>query len=215
MAEPTAHSEQVEFSTEMKFRRYFTMHPDPLFEARYPGRLESADFDDVVFSDAVLSLKNAINEAHDRNWSQLQVPDGIKGLHLDYLDSAERNAFAFYVDDLACIAITKAAVTKVLRIATSMSNSPLVGECLGVQEGFDPAAVPGAVNLTGALFTTIMQVLSSHEIGHIFHGHCFETARSLPLMRTVLLKYRASVTMLSTACDHRQWKSKPMDTQLT
>ncbi len=182
MSEPTAHSEAFEFLTEMKFRRYFTTHPDPAFKKRYPGRLEIVDFGEVVLSDAVITLRNATNERHDANWAQIQAADGITGLHLDYLDSPERNAFAFYFDDLACIAITKGAVTRVLQIALVMSNSPSVRASLGLPT-IDSSTEEdtSGVNLTGSLFTTIMQVLSSHELGHIFHGHYFESARGLPL----------------------------------
>lgn len=171
-----AHSEEAEFETVMKFRRYFTTYPDPQFRKRFPGRLENIDFGDVVFDDAVATLRNAINERHDANWSGIQPADGIRGIHLDYLESKESNALAFYVDDLACIAITDAAIRTVLEIAERLASSIPVKRLLGVSEEKDIS------ELTGTFFTMIMQVLSSHETGHIFHGHCFETARVLPLL---------------------------------
>jgi hypothetical protein len=173
---PLSHSQTAEFDTVMKFRRYFTTHPDPIFRKRYSGRLETLDFGDKVMDDAAATVRNAINERHDANWADIQPADDMTGIHLDYLRSTESNAFAFYVDDLACIAVTEEAVRTVLRIAQSMAISPSVMQLLGVRNPLDLSP------LASSFFVTIMQILTCHEMGHIFHGHCYETARSLPLL---------------------------------
>ncbi len=130
----------------------------------------------MVLNDAISTFRNAINERHDANWPKIQAADDITGIHLDYIESKESNAFAFYVDDLACIAITEAAVNRVLHITQSMAVTPGIWAQLGIGKPDDLS------RLASALFSTIMQVLTSHETGHIFHGHCYETARSLPLV---------------------------------
>ncbi len=163
------------FEAEMKFRRYFTTHPDPNFRDRFPGRLEILQFGDEKLNDAIEALKSEINKRYSANMSRITPPDDMKGLHMDYLRSSEPNALAFYVDDLACIAITEPALRRVLGITSRMAVAPSVISMLGLANGRRDLS-----SLAGSFFTLTMQILTSHELGHIFHGHCFETARSLP-----------------------------------
>jgi len=47
----------------------------------------------------------------------------------------------------------------------------------------------GSVNSrAGSFFTMMMQGLTNHELGHIIHGHCFETGRALPRAETVKME---------------------------
>lgn len=163
------------FEAEMKFRRYFTTHPDPNFRTRFPGRLEVLEFGDEMLNGAIEALKSEINKRYSANMRRITPPDNMKGIHMDYLRSSEANALAFYVDDLACIAVTEPAIRRVVNIATRMAVAPSVMTMLEL--------VPDRRDLSslaGSFFTLTMQILTSHELGHIFHGHCLETARSLP-----------------------------------
>jgi hypothetical protein len=171
------------FQAEMTFRRYFTTHPDPEIRRRFPGRLESLDFGDEKLNEAIEALKSEINQRFSANMKRVAPPDDMKGIHMDYLQSLERNAFAFYVDDLACIALTEPAIRTVLNIVNRMVVAPSVITMLGL-----PDITRGLSSLAGSLFTLTMQILTSHELGHIFHGHCFETARSLPRAEMIELE---------------------------
>jgi hypothetical protein len=163
------------FDAEMKFRRYFTTYPDRNFRERFPGRLEVLEFGDETLNNAIEALRSEINKRYFNNMSRITPPDDMKGIHMDYLRSQEPNALAFYVDDLACIAVTEPAIRRVLDIASRIAVAPAVVSMLQLTNN------GGSVNsVAGSFFTMMMQNLTNHELGHIFHGHCFETARSLP-----------------------------------
>lgn len=164
------------FDAEMTFRRYFSTHDNPNFRKRYPGRLENLDFGDSLFNDAVSAFRLEVHRRYRDNFKNFRPADGMRSLHLDYIESRETNAMAFYVDDLACIAITEPAIKAIADLAASLAVSPQVRSILGTHE----LGSADIRRVAGAFFTTNMQVISSHELGHIVHGHCFETARTIP-----------------------------------
>ena len=163
------------FDDELTFRRYFSTHPNPVFRKAFTARLEVLDFGDSVLNAAIEKLRVEINRRYRANLTKIKPADDMRAIHLDYVASRETNALAFYVDDLACVAVSDPAIRKIVDISTNMAISPMVRSILGVAEGQTEI-----VNQAGAFFTMNMQVLICHELGHIFHGHCFETARSIP-----------------------------------
>jgi hypothetical protein len=152
---------------EVLFDRYFAGNPSPIARARYVGRATSLALGDENFSRAVEATRDEINKVFAANVSSIVTPTGKARVHLDYVQSAELNAFAFFSNDWAFIAITTALLARLTEISLQLWRLNLLENLLGI-----PLDTEGRNNLAAAFVLVQIQILSSHELGHFFHGHC-------------------------------------------
>jgi len=157
--------------SEVIFDRYFSGHSSPAFRAKYRGRLNTLDFTDAVLGEALGAVRDEINKIYELNAAGISSPDGCPIIHMDYLNSEEVNAFAFFEKGVSFIALTKGLLERLIQISSQLWRLNLLGDLLGFDLSTDTRNVLGATALP-----ILIQILSSHELGHFFHGHCGESA---------------------------------------
>jgi hypothetical protein len=155
---------------EVIFDRYFSGHPSPSLRQKYRGRLITVDFTDRILADAIEGIRDAINERFRANSSGITSPHGEPIIHMDYLRSDEVSAFAFFHEGIAFIALTSALLARLIDITSNLWRLNPLSDLLKVSLSSETRNYIAATSLP-----IQMQIVSSHELGHIFHGHCGES----------------------------------------
>jgi len=152
---------------ELLFDRYFRRNPSPVARAKYVGRATSLGLRDAVFEQAIETARDEINRIFQINALKITTPHGPAKLHVDFLESAELNAFAFSSCGWSFIAITTALLSRFTDISLNLWRLNLLENILGLDLDLE-ARNP----LAAAFMLILLQFLSNHELGHFFHGHC-------------------------------------------
>jgi hypothetical protein len=130
------------------------------------GRLDLVNFAIPELAQAFEDARGLINEAWAANAPRILAPDGAIALHLDYINSSVVTAITFGYEGTYFVGLTGAMLEHLARTSSSLWRLNEVGELLGLEptnETEDP--------LFQALLLTQLQFISSHEVGHLFHGH--------------------------------------------
>ena len=80
------------------------------------------------------------------------------------------NAFAFMDEGIAFIALTDRIIERLIHISSKMWRLNLLGDILRIQ-----TTTEARNYIAAALLPIQIQILSSHELGHFFHGHCADS----------------------------------------
>lgn len=152
---------------EVFFDRYFTGNPSPVARTKYSGRADVLNLGDDLYNRAIERARDDINAVFKANVLSLVAPHGEAKVHLDYVQSAELNAFAFLSDGWAFIAITTGLLARLTEISIQLWRLNLLENLLGIAMDAESRN-----NLAAAFVIIQIQILSSHELGHFQHGHC-------------------------------------------
>jgi len=150
---------------ELQFHLYLRNLPIQDREVFY-GRLDLATFTIPELAQAFEDARGLINAAWAANAPRILAPDGAIALHLDYINSSAVNAITFGDEGTYFVGITGAMLKHFATTSSSLWHLDEVRELLGLEaadENEDP--------LFQALLLTQLQFISSHEMGHLFHGH--------------------------------------------
>jgi hypothetical protein len=143
------------------------------FDEYFSGRrLATVDFTDRILGDAIEGIRDSINERFRVNAAGITSPHGEPIIHMDYLRSDEVSAFAFFHEGIAFIALTSALLVRLIDITSKLWRLNPLGEILKINLSTETRNYIGATSLP-----IQMQIVSGHELGHIFHGHCGESDR--------------------------------------
>jgi hypothetical protein len=155
---------------ELQFHLYLRNLPIPNREHGghhvFDGRLDLANFAIPELAQAFEYARGLINAAWAANTPRILAPDGSIALHLDYINSSAVNAITFGYEGTYFVGITGAMLERFVATSSSLWRLDEVRELLGLEaanEIEDP--------LFQALLLTQLQFISSHEVGHLFHGH--------------------------------------------
>lgn len=155
---------------ELKFHLYLRNLPVPNREHGnhhvFDGRLDLANFAIPELAQAFEDARGLINAAWAANAPRILAPDGSIALHLDCINSSAVNAITFGDEGTYFVGITGAMLEHFATTCSSLWRVDEVRELLGLDsanETDDP--------LFQALLLTQVQFISSHEVGHLFHGH--------------------------------------------
>jgi hypothetical protein len=158
---------RVQPKTEQELQFHLYLKSLPIQERKiYDGRLDLADFAIPELAQAFEDARGLINAAWAANAPRILAPDGAIALHLDYIGSSVVNAITFGYGGTYFVGLTGAMLEHFARASSSLWRSDEVGELLDLEltnETEDP--------LFQALLLTQLQFISSHEVGHLFHGH--------------------------------------------
>jgi hypothetical protein len=160
---------------EVIFRRLMPSKFPLTFQAKFFGAADSILTGNAELETNLLLLRDDINRVLSDNVKSIIPAPGMTLIHLEYLKSSEKAAMAFYGDDVAFIAITDKLMIHICDNVEALMREPRLFDLFGVE--MTPAKQE---TLGSALLTIQTQVASSHELGHILHGHCEETALFTP-----------------------------------
>lgn len=160
---------------EIIFRRLMPSRFPLDFQAKFFGAVDSLSTNNAELDDNLLGLRDELNSRFSSNLIRVTPPAGMTRIHLEYLRSTEKAAMAFYGDDVAFIAITDQLIYHICHTTEMLIRRQSLFDLLGIEMSRVKQETLGS-----ALLTLQMQVVSTHELGHIFHGHCQETALFTP-----------------------------------
>jgi hypothetical protein len=147
------------------------------FQKKFFGAADSLSTGNTELDENLLALRDELNSRFSSNIMKVDPPPGMTRIHLEYLRSVEKAAMAFYGDDVAFIAITDQLTYHICHTTEMLIGQHSMFDLLGVEMSSQKQETLGS-----ALLTLQMQIVSTHELGHIFHGHCQETALFTPRM---------------------------------
>jgi hypothetical protein len=150
---------------EIIFHGYFSRLPDYLREV-YRGRLKMSDFEIQELADAFESIRQEINSRWESHAHRIVAPSGQVKLHLDYIDSRDLNAITFNDEGISFVGITGRMLVHIARTSEAMWRLNPLAELLGIELSKEVRDF-----LFQAVLLMQLQFLSSHELGHLFHGH--------------------------------------------
>lgn len=166
-------------SPEIAFHRYFQTEyirnrhtPDERpYRVVYPGKLDLSSID-ADFAFVLDGVQQQINTRWAEQSGNISAPLGPVRLHLDYIappsdGSRHANAISFSHEGFAFVGFTLDILQRLFDICTTVSRSPAIARLLGLElpkrEDRD--------RFLACLFLVQLQFVSSHELGHHFHGH--------------------------------------------
>lgn len=139
---------------------------------RYPAKLD-LDRIDPHLAQHLAAIKKLINEMFARNSDQIETPNGVVTLHLDYIAKPPpplirfANAISFTFKGFFFVGITYDLVELMNAICGSLAQSPATAAFLGIKTD-----TPTQCDiLLACLFLVQIQFAIDHEVGHHFHGH--------------------------------------------
>jgi len=130
------------------------------------GRLDLVNFAIPELAQVFEGARCLINSAWAANACRIIAPDGSVALHLDYINSSVVTAITFGYEGTYFVGLTGAMLEHLARTSSSLWRLGEVGELLDL-EPTNETEEP----LFQALLLTQLQFISSHEVGHLFHGH--------------------------------------------
>jgi hypothetical protein len=135
------------------------------------GRLDIADFAIPELAFAFEEARRLINAAWVENAPRIIAPDGPTTLHLDYINSSSINATTFGYGGTYFVGLTGAMLEHFAKTCSVLWRMYEVSELLELKQTDEPNDA-----LFQALLLTQLQFISSHEVGHLFHGHAQRNA---------------------------------------
>ena len=130
------------------------------------GRLDLADFAIPQLAPAFEDARRLINAAWAENARRIIAPDGPTTLHLDYIKSSFINAMTFGREGTYFVGLTGAMLEHFAGTCSALWRMDEVGELLDLKPTNETDD-----SIFQALLLTQLQFISSHELGHLFHGH--------------------------------------------
>lgn len=155
---------------EVIFHRYFSRLPKHLRDV-YRGRLNLDKFEIPELANAFGGIQKEINSRWTHHAPRILAPSGEVKLHFDYIDGDDVNAITFGDDGISFVGITGKMLVHIARTSEAMWRLNLLSELLGVELSRDVRDF-----LFQAVLLFQLQFLSSHELGHLFHGHADHNA---------------------------------------
>jgi hypothetical protein len=134
--------------------------------AKFHGRLNIADFAIPDLALAFEESRRLINEAWAVNALRIVAPDGKIALHLDYINSGAVNAMTFGSEGTYFVGLTAAMLEHFANTCTALWRLNSVSELLELKLTNEARDF-----LFQAILLIQLQFISSHELGHLFHGH--------------------------------------------
>jgi hypothetical protein len=156
---------QAKTEQELQFHLYLKSLPIQEREV-FDGRLDLANFAIPELAQAFEDARGLINTAWAANAARIVAPDGAIALHLDYINSSVVNAITFGYEGTYFVGLTGAMLEHLAKTSSTLWSSDEVGELLDIEVTDEPEDP-----LFQALLLTQLQFISSHEVGHLFHGH--------------------------------------------
>jgi hypothetical protein len=150
---------------ELIFDRYFSTLP-PKWRNVYRGRLDLSKFEVPEWADALKSAKDEINARWGAQLGRIKTPAGAVVLHFDYVESDDVNAITFYHDGVYFVGVTSKMLVHLIKTSQIAWRLNALNELLGIDSSTEVRDF-----LFQAVLLIQLQVLSSHELGHLFHGH--------------------------------------------
>jgi len=154
---------------EVTFHRYFAQLA-PYLQDKYHGRLDFSRFGVPELASAFEAIRDEINVRWSTHANRILAPDGAVDLYLDYINSTEVNAITFFYDGTHFVGITDKMLIRF---------SEAAGALWGLDALKDLLRIELSTEVRNFLFQAILliqlQFISSHELGHLFHGHIDRT----------------------------------------
>jgi hypothetical protein len=148
------------------FDRYYESLP-PDESTRFKGVLNLDASSVKELSKAFVDIRAEINARLKVNARQIIGPDGAVQLCMEYVESTELNAMAFFFEGIYFIGITEGMLKLFSNSCTALWRLEPLADLLEIR--FNPER-------RNSLFQIVLllqlQFISNHELGHMFHGHC-------------------------------------------
>lgn len=155
---------------EVIFHRYFSRLPQYQRDL-YRGRLNMGQFEIQELAAAFEGIRDEINSRWGIHARRIEDPSGEVKLHLDYIESKDLNAITFSDEGISFVGITGQMLVHIARTSEAMWRSGALGELLKIELSPEVRDF-----LFQAVLLIQLQFLSSHELGHLFHGHVEQNA---------------------------------------
>ena len=144
--------------------RYFSTLPPELRDVHH--RLDLSKFEIPELAGALKSAKDEINTRWGAQLGRIKTPSGVVVLHFDYIESDDVNAIVFYHEGVYFVCVTSKMLVHLIKISGIAWRLNALNELLGIDSSHEVRDF-----LFQAVLLIQLQVLSSHELGHLFHGH--------------------------------------------
>jgi hypothetical protein len=143
---------------------------------RYHGRGAKLDLEKLPSAEQALlaDLQVTLNSSFQMQQGRILTSDGPPHCHFDYIDRVDINAEAFRSDHYAFVGLTLPMIHRLNDVYAHVSRTNTVSHALGLEH----LDYSGQARLYAALFSMGLIFVSSHELGHHFHGHTFEKVGS-------------------------------------
>lgn len=124
------------------------------------------------------AVRSATNEAWTSQGSKLRRQGSAPVLHFDYIDTRRcgageltgrrvSNAIAFDYQNCSFVGVTRDLMDDCASNAARLASTQRISGGFGLR----PSQLDAVSNLAQAFFQTQAYFISSHELGHHFHGH--------------------------------------------
>lgn len=155
---------------ELTFDAFLKSLPRPLGDI-FRGRLEISKFEVQELASAFNGIKQEINARWRTHSTFIKAPHGPVDLHMDYIDSTVLNAITFGANGTHFVGITDKMLVHFSKIAAVMWRLNTLADLLEIEMSQEVRNF-----LFHAVLLIQLQFISSHELGHLFHGHIDRTA---------------------------------------
>jgi hypothetical protein len=154
---------------EIVFDRYFRNKATYEERKSYFARM---DLDQLPQEAAAMlaTVQSAINSAYAQQGMRVLARGQHPKLHFDFIQASATNAVAFEDEGYAFVGFTMPLVDEIRADCEALAESPNVADVLETPFG---DRLQQAKVFT-VFFATMLQVIACHELGHHFHGHCFD-----------------------------------------
>jgi hypothetical protein len=132
----------------------------------YRRRLDASEFEIAELADAIEGIRNEINSRWKLQAKRIVAPAGQINLHLDYIESTSANALTFGRGATYFVGITDKMLVRFARSAEAFWKLNDLSDLLKIEWTTENRDF-----LFQVTFMIELQFISSHELGHLFHGH--------------------------------------------
>lgn len=134
--------------------------------AIFISRSDLSEFSVPELSLAFLEARKLINAAWANEAHRIKSPDGEVIVHLDFIKSPRENAITFGSDGAYFVGITEPFLALFVRSSSALWQADFLAQLLEIEM---------TTEVRNFLFQVLLlfqlQFISSHELGHLFHGH--------------------------------------------
>jgi hypothetical protein len=148
------------------FDRYFKSQSEAE-KKRFSGLLNLETSSVEQLATAFIDIRSEINSRITINASRIIGPDGRVEVFMDYVESAEVNAMAFFFEGQYFIGITEGMLKLFSDSCTALWRLEPLADLLEIAFNSQRRN-----DLFQIVLLLQLQFISNHELGHMFHGHC-------------------------------------------
>lgn len=134
--------------------------------AKFISRSDLSTFSIPELSAAFHEIRKLVNEAWANGAHRIASPEGAVIVHLDYIKSTVINAITFGSDGAYFVGITEPYLALFSESSSALWRADFLSSLLEIEMTHEVRDFLFQVFL---LFQ--LQFISSHELGHLFHGH--------------------------------------------